>query len=134
MTKIFEEDQGKTGVFNAASGTADADLPGINVILKDFEKPLVFRPGPMPGKTAVLLARERAKALAAQMSDRNLEDSIMEFAGLQQKSRAAADEGLAAQRLGQVAAQACHDGLPEKMTPMKPLQINRGSSYIVMRF
>jgi ATP-dependent Clp protease ATP-binding subunit ClpA len=34
-------------------------------------------------------------------------------------------------KLGDIAAQTCHDGLPENITPMKPLQIRRGFSWVM---
>lgn len=147
MTQPVDKDQDQGRTYNPATETPeerrlraegmvkslagiDAAKDQIKAMLRRRGRPSIVLTGePGVGKTKMFndLAKKiqegtlPGKVISIDLTDLTKERTPEEMA-------AALDRitGQPGRRIGELAAQACHDGLPQSITPMKPLQIKRG--------
>ena len=109
----------------------DAAVAAVMKSLARKKTPSVFLMGP-PGVGKTEMAKRLAEEMFGQTPNNSVSGMIILDEPLNMTYEITEELGRrSGRRLGEIAAQACHDGLSETIIPMKPIQLKRGFSYIM---
>jgi stage III sporulation protein SpoIIIAA len=136
MTQPLDRDQETPEARSRRLDDMVKSLVGIDEVKENLKSMLnrrkrpsiVFTGEPGVGKTKMFndLAKKTAEGDAPQKIISIDLSGIMDHARLNDIVEGLVSGKPLGLRLGEQAAQACHDGLPQSITPMKPLQLRRG--------